>query len=116
MAEANGSGTKVTIWIIFICLAVFLLTRSSKKAEPISRIDEAPIQTFGGNDCTIDCSGHEAGYRWAEEKGIQDDDDCEEAGEHSNSPSFAEGCESYVNGDSLADDNDDQNSGSDDNN
>lgn len=45
-------------------------------------------------------SGHEAGYQWAEDKGISDESDCEAAGEQSNSPSFAEGCESFVNGDS----------------
>jgi hypothetical protein len=41
-------------------------------------------------------SGHQAGYDWAAEKGINDDDACEQAGDHSNSPSFAEGCKAYV--------------------
>jgi len=41
-------------------------------------------------------SGHEAGYEWAERKGITDSEDCDAAGEHSNSPSFAEGCNAYV--------------------
>lgn len=27
-------------------------------------------RTFGGYECTIDCSGHKAGYEWAEAKGI----------------------------------------------
>jgi hypothetical protein len=53
---------------------------------------------FAGYDCTADCSGHEAGYKWAEEHDISDGDDCDEAGEHSNSPSFAEGCHAYVDG------------------
>jgi hypothetical protein len=112
---------------IFICLAIFLLARSSKKSEPTPRIveapaqtlsgsDKAPSETFAGNDCTVDCSGHEAGYRWAEEKDIQDEEDCEAAGEHSNSPSFAEGCKSYVNGESTTDDDDDQKSDSGDDN
>src|SRR3989344_1716191 len=26
-------------------------------------------ETFHGYDCTDDCSGHEAGYNWAEDKG-----------------------------------------------
>lgn len=43
-------------------------------------------------DCTSDCSGHEAGYEWAEEKGITDPDDC-----GGNSNSFIEGCEAYAN-------------------
>lgn len=46
---------------------------------------------FNGYPCTQDCSGHEAGYEWAEEKGIDDIDDC-----GGNSNSFIEGCESYV--------------------
>lgn len=48
-------------------------------------------QTFGGYDCTEDCSGHEAGYEWAEENGLEDVDDC-----GGNSDSFIEGCYSYV--------------------
>ncbi len=47
--------------------------------------------TFYSYDCTEDCSGHEAGYEWAEENDIQDTYDCE-----GNSDSFIEGCESYV--------------------
>lgn len=47
--------------------------------------------TFHGNTCTGDCSGHEAGYDWAEEQGITDPSDC-----GGNSNSFIEGCESYA--------------------
>jgi hypothetical protein len=54
-------------------------------------------QGFAGYTCTVDCGGHEAGYRWAEEHMIDDEEDCETAGLHSNSPSFAEGCMAYVN-------------------
>ena len=70
--------------------------------------------TFEGYDCTSDCSGHEAGFRWAKAKDITDGDDCDTAGEHSNSPSFAEGCHAYVDG--GAQDDSDSNSDSDDNN
>lgn len=48
-------------------------------------------QTFNGYECTEDCSGHEAGYNWAEENGIEDEYDCD-----GNSGSFNEGCVSYV--------------------
>lgn len=44
-------------------------------------------QSFQGYPCTQDCSGHEAGYRWAQLKGIDDPDDC-----RGNSNSFIEGC------------------------
>ena len=47
-------------------------------------------ETSGGGE------GHQAGYNWAEEKEIDDVDDCDAAGNHSNSPSFAEGCRAYV--------------------
>jgi hypothetical protein len=40
---------------------------------------------------TQDCSGHEAGYEWAEEHGIDDPDDCS-----GNSESFIEGCRAYA--------------------
>lgn len=53
--------------------------------------DEDEPLYFNGDVCTVDCSGHEAGYEWAEEKGISDPYDCD-----GNSQSFIEGCESYA--------------------
>lgn len=47
--------------------------------------------TFEGYECTEDCSGHEAGYAWAEENDITDPDDC-----GGNSQSFIEGCIAYA--------------------
>jgi hypothetical protein len=61
---------------------------------------------FDEYDCTFDCSGHKAGYEWAERKTIYDGDDCDAAGDHYNSPSFAEGCRAYVDGETEPDDND----------
>lgn len=46
-----------------------------------------------GKPCTEDCAGHEAGYQWAEDKGIAHPDDC-----GGNSQSFIEGCEAYAEG------------------
>lgn len=61
-----------------------------KPAETaFGRLD--PPLTFMGYTCTKDCSGHRAGYRWAERKGIDDADDCT-----GNSRSFIEGCKAYV--------------------
>jgi hypothetical protein len=48
-------------------------------------------QTFEGYDCTQDCSGHEAGYDWAQQRGITDESDC-----GGNSNSFIEGCRAYA--------------------
>jgi hypothetical protein len=49
-------------------------------------------RTFGGFECTDDCTGHAAGYKWAEEHNIDDEETCP-AG---NSWSFHEGCIVYV--------------------
>jgi len=46
---------------------------------------------FRGYECTVDCSGHEAGYEWAERHSIDDPDDC-----NGNSESFIEGCKAYA--------------------
>ncbi|MER9455564.1 hypothetical protein [Mesorhizobium sp. M0478] len=60
-------------------------------------------QTFGGNECTDDCSGHKAGYDWAEQNQISDESNCS-----SNSQSFNEGCQTYVEDPSRgSDENDD---------
>jgi hypothetical protein len=48
-------------------------------------------KTFNDYECTEDCSGHQAGYDWADNQGIDDEDDC-----GGNSESFIEGCKSYV--------------------
>jgi hypothetical protein len=49
--------------------------------------------SYAGYGCTVDCSGHEAGYRWAAEKGITDPDSC-----GGKSWSFIEGCRAYAEG------------------
>ena len=45
------------------------------------------------NNCIGDCSGHKAGYDWAEENSISSESDCD-----GNSDSFNEGCTNFVNG------------------
>lgn len=47
--------------------------------------------SYGGDGCTQDCSGHEAGYNWAIERGIDDPDNC-----GGKSWSFEEGCRAYA--------------------
>lgn len=47
--------------------------------------------TFWDYECTEDCSGHEAGYDWAEDNWIEDEDDCDNW-----SNSFEEWCLEYV--------------------
>jgi len=56
----------------------------------------------GFNCCTVDCSGHEAGYRWAEQNSIDDEDYCPDG----DSESFQQGCIAYVRGEPrVANDN-----------
>lgn len=45
----------------------------------------------GDEECTQDCSGHDAGHLWAEQRGITDPDEC-----GGNSWSFVEGCRSFA--------------------
>ncbi len=52
----------------------------------------AQDRTFGAYDCTDDCSGHAAGYGWAEANGITDPNECPMG----NSQSFYEGCLVYT--------------------
>jgi len=43
-----------------------------------------------GYECTDDCSGHDAGYEWADDNGV-----CDEYYSDGNSESFDEGVQSY---------------------
>jgi hypothetical protein len=44
---------------------------------------------------TPECVGHKAGYDWAASRPVTEQE-CDVAGEHYNSPSFAEGCKTAV--------------------
>lgn len=58
---------------------------------PAAPVAAYPRRTFRGYPCTSDCSGHDAGWKWAERQGIEDPDDC-----GGYSQSFIEGCEAYA--------------------
>lgn len=60
------------------------LERAAEDA-PYSYLDAG--QPYG---CTEDCSGHEAGYKWAIDNGVNDPSLC-----GGNSQSFEEGCRAY---------------------
>lgn len=66
-------------------------TPDPSPSPPTQRYLASPPLQFHGYSCTDDCSGHEAGYEWAEENGIDDPDDC-----GGNSDSFIEGCQAYA--------------------
>lgn len=63
-------------------------------------------ETFDGYPCQGDCSGHQAGFDWADQNQITDDSSCSTP-----SDCFNEGCASYVEGNSgvteVDDDGDD---------
>lgn len=59
-------------------------------AEELFLLQQAS-SSFKGDQCTSDCSGHEAGYQWAEDNVITDPGDC-----GGNSQSFVEGCEAWA--------------------
>jgi hypothetical protein len=91
------------LWIAGIVIAIWVFSDASKKnkAQPLPYTHPQSVNlppgnvysspTFMGYTCTADCSGHEAGYEWAEENGIDDPDDCD-----GNSDSFIEGCQAYA--------------------
>jgi len=63
---------------------------------PDATTTQAPSTTsskYRGYDCSSDCSGHEAGFQWAEEHDV-----CDEDYDGGNSESFAEGVRSYAEG------------------
>ena len=57
-----------------------------------STIAQAQDRTFGDFDCTDDCSGHAAGYNWADKHSIDNESDCPDG----NSQSFHEGCVAHA--------------------
>jgi hypothetical protein len=85
-------------WVAFTCLILAACGAGPASDSP----EQEPVRTFYGYECTDDCSGHEAGYQWAEERGITDPDDCS-----GKSESFIEGCRAYAEGASPDDDEDD---------
>lgn len=59
------------------------------------QLDEAQTREVDAatNNCIGDCSGHQAGYEWAQDNSISSESDCD-----GNSDSFNEGCVNYVKG------------------
>jgi hypothetical protein len=49
-------------------------------------------QAFGDFDCSADCSGAAAGYRWAELHDVGNEDECPSG----NSQAFRDGCIAYA--------------------
>ena len=74
----------------------------------LAGLTPALARTFGGYECTVDCSGHKAGYDWAEAGGNVMEADCEAILlRWPNGNSFYEGCLAYVDEPSRGSDQDD---------
>jgi len=73
------------------CQSEFGTSDAENGCNEYIRENYAGYSTFNDYECTEDCSGHQAGYDWAEDNGIETEDDC-----GGNSDSFIEGCMSYV--------------------
>ena len=58
-----------------------------------ARLDAADNEdrTSVGLSCAVDCSGYDAGYKWAKQRDIDDEDYCPDGDK-----SFYEGCVAYV--------------------
>lgn len=91
-------------WLIALALLAWLALdtpdepqRATFSAAPLPLVADDGVhnvvRTFAGDECTDDCSGHRAGYEWAEARDIDDPDTCD-----GNSDSFIEGCRAYAEG------------------
>src|SRR5215213_5833147 len=94
MQLRRGKETRMRNMMLALCGVVLSFA--------ISAPSQARDRTFGGYDCTADCSGHAAGYKWAEEHSVSDPSDC---GGSSNS--FVEGCQAFTADPSRGSDEDD---------
>lgn len=63
----------------------------------IGAVTTAGSREFGGYECTDDCSGHKAGYEWAQARGLKSATACETLlMRWPNRNSFYEGCLTYL--------------------
>lgn len=84
--------TLPTILIVGSIIATpFVGTSGGHRYDDGDSYEEYQDRSPAFSGCTDDCSGHQAGYDWAESKGITDPSDCS-----GNSQSFIEGCQVYA--------------------
>jgi hypothetical protein len=59
--------------------------------QAVSDLSDQTFQDVGDTSrCTEDCSGHDAGWQWAQDNDVTDGSEC------SGSGSFEDGCQAYV--------------------
>jgi hypothetical protein len=84
---------KLLLLAVIVCVLYFIFHQPDKASSVNSPASESETSNSYTPPTSGDFgSGHQAGYDWAESNDITDESDCEAAGGHSNSPSFAEGC------------------------
>ena len=71
-------------YILIGTLAIFVISTCVYTAHTQDR-------SAAGLNCTVDCSGYDAGYKWAKERDIDDEDYCPDGDKF-----FYEGCIAYV--------------------
>ena len=77
-------------YIVIGTLAVLAVSASIYAAHPQDR-------SIAGFNCIVDCSGYDAGYKWAKQRDIDDQDYCPDGDKF-----FYEGCIAYAVGSSGA--------------
>jgi hypothetical protein len=84
----NGCGRwrVMRVYIVIGTLAVVALSVRIYAADTQDR-------SVAGLNCTVDCSGYDAGYKWAKQRDIDDEDYCPDGDR-----SFYQGCVAYVGG------------------
>ncbi|MBU1091892.1 hypothetical protein KKA27_03475 [Patescibacteria group bacterium] len=89
----SNLNTKIIVAILVVVGGLLLISPWDSEKDTtrsvLSDYESSPsYDTYG---CTQDCSGHDAGWNWAEEHGITEPEDC-----GGKSQSFIEGCEAYA--------------------
>lgn len=72
------------------CKADYAADMAADNAEA-SNVDPSAVEEPEFTGCTDDCSGHEAGFNWAQTNDVTDVSECT-----GNSDSFDEGCETFA--------------------
>ncbi len=87
---------RTPLWVIgAIGMYIFFSSDSEKKPSPQPQTYTPamvyPTRGATYHGCTDDCSGHQAGYDWAQLHGVTDPAECD-----GDSQSFIEGCQEYA--------------------
>lgn len=83
-AAAFSGGVPMHRFFMALAFTALLLLSGAARAE----------QDLFGSDCEGDCSGQRAGYSWARQNNVTDEDVCQDRAEAS--AEFVRGCKAYV--------------------